>query len=295
VDVVPDGRPRVSVVVTTHRTPAPLLEGALASLAAQTLTDHEVVVVCDGEPGPAQQDVLDAADQDPRVRVLHPGRIGRGAALNLGVAATTAPLVAIQDADDESHPCRLEWQAAAVSAHPEVALLGTAVVRTRDQAAHADWPLPPLAPPPRTLGRRVLFTNPLVHSSVLVRRDVLADVGGYDEARRWQFDHDLYLRLHDRGWTLATLTVPLALKRLHLAQAFEGADPVARLWSSYRLQLSHARGQPGAWPAALVAGATARFGARSARIAAGRLRRRVEDRRPSPTAPGPGSPGEASS
>lgn len=270
-----DAAPRVAVVMTTFRTPSPLLREALESLTAQTLAELEVLVVCDGHPGPAQEAELAAATADPRIRVLRPGRIGRGAALNLGVCASTAPLIAIQDADDESHPRRLEWQVAMMEAHPEVAILGTEVVKTRDQMAHADWPLPATPPQPRLLGRSLLLTNPIVHTSVLMRRDAVLGAGSYDQARRWQFDHDLYLRIHRRGGRIAVLDAPLVLKRLHVGQVFESSNPLPRLWSSYRLQLGQIRRQPPPWRPVLVAGATGRFGARLARSGLRRARRRA--------------------
>ena len=88
--------PRVAVVVPVHDMAA-FLPRALGSLLAQSVPDWEAVVVDDGsadDPAPAVPD-------DPRVRVLrHPENRGLGAALNTGLDATTAPVVAYLPADD---------------------------------------------------------------------------------------------------------------------------------------------------------------------------------------------------
>ena len=61
---------------------------------------RHVVVVDDGSPG----DVAAALPDDPRVRlVAHDGNRGLGAALNTGLDATSAPLVAYLPADDVWH------------------------------------------------------------------------------------------------------------------------------------------------------------------------------------------------
>ncbi len=84
----PAPRPAVSVVVTTHGTPAPLLAMALSSLLDQTLRSLELVLVADGALDPeARQVVMDLAENDPRLVLIEPGRVGRGRALNIGVDA----------------------------------------------------------------------------------------------------------------------------------------------------------------------------------------------------------------
>ena len=109
--------PTASVVVTTYATPPDLLAIGIDSLLGQTLTDIEVVLVVDGDLTPGAEEVVTArADADPRLVVLRPGRVGRARALNLGVRAASAPLVGIQDADDASHPRRLEVQVARLDA-----------------------------------------------------------------------------------------------------------------------------------------------------------------------------------
>ncbi len=120
--------PAASVVVTTYATPPDLLAIGIDSLLGQTLEDLEVVLVVDGDPDADAAAVIDdRAEADARLVVLRPGRVGRARALNLGVRAATAPLIGIQDADDASHPRRLEVQTRLLDADPGLALLGNRV------------------------------------------------------------------------------------------------------------------------------------------------------------------------
>ena len=98
--------PRVSVITPTYRQ-APFLGRALASLLAQTMADWELVVVDDGSP----DDTAAAVEPflaDPRVRHLRlPANRGLGGALNTGLDASAAPLVAYLPSDDRWDPWHL--------------------------------------------------------------------------------------------------------------------------------------------------------------------------------------------
>jgi teichuronic acid biosynthesis glycosyltransferase TuaG len=233
-------KPAVSVVITSYATPAALLGASLDSLLGQTLDDIEVVLVVDGELATASEELVSMTQaKDDRLVVVRPGRVGRAWALNVGLSAASAPFIGIQDADDASHPRRLEIQMDLLAREPELALLGTGARITVSTTDGADWFVPSEVPPVRRVGRAVLRSNPIVHSSVLARRSALDAVGGYDESRRAQFDYDLFLRLHAAGFELGICDLPLVLHRRHPDQFFEGLAPARRAWGSYRLQLSH--------------------------------------------------------
>ena len=232
--------PKVSVVVTSYATPTRLLAISLTSVLEQSIEDLELVLVADGELAPENQEVVDElARADERLVVVNPGRVGRAKALNLGLDVARAPLVAIQDADDASHPQRLEIQTRLMTKTPKLSVLGAASTISSSVTANADWDLPDGDPKVIVVGRSLLRSNPVVHSSVLVRRDALLGVGGYDERRRAQFDYDLLLRLKAQGMAIGHCELPLVLQRRHPGQFFEGLAPASRAWGSVRLQLTH--------------------------------------------------------
>ena len=138
--------PTVSVLLPV-RDGAATLAQALASIAAQTLADHEVVAVDDGSTDETPAILRTAAAADPRIRVVTTAPSGIAAALREGLALCRAPLVARADADDLSHPERLAEQARFLDARPEIELCGTHVeiLGLGDEAAgrgmtrHAAW------------------------------------------------------------------------------------------------------------------------------------------------------------
>jgi glycosyltransferase involved in cell wall biosynthesis len=209
--------PAVSVLLPVHDA-EPYLEPCLESLARQSLPDFEVVAVDDGSADGSADRLTAWAARDRRVRVLSEPRIGLVAALNLGLAACRAPVVARMDADDVSHPRRLELQAAALGADSDLGVVSCRVhhypragvgegfmlyeqwlngLRTHDEMA-----------------RERFVESPLAHPSAAVRRDLLIRAEGYHD-RGWPEDYDLWLRLFEAGVRFAKVDRPLYFWREH--------------------------------------------------------------------------------
>ena len=129
---------RVTSVVTAYR-PGRELITSVRSLAAQSWTNHEILLVDDGSPH-GHDDVLRAAVAlDPRVRLIRgPRHDGRYVARNTAMDRATGTYVSFQEPDSWSHPLRLERQVAALRAEPGAAGVTCAALLTsadlRDQA-----------------------------------------------------------------------------------------------------------------------------------------------------------------
>ena len=118
--------PRVSVLLPV-RDAASWLASSLASLARQSIADHEVIAVDDGSRDGSGELLEQAARHDSRLVVRHTIAQGLPAALNLALSLARAPWIARQDADDVSHRERFARQLAWLASHPDVDVLGTCV------------------------------------------------------------------------------------------------------------------------------------------------------------------------
>jgi glycosyltransferase involved in cell wall biosynthesis len=200
--------PAVSVLMGTYNAGA-WLGAAVASVLGQTLADLELIVIDDGSTDDTP--VVLAAISDPRLRVERQPRAGLTRALTRALGRARAPLLARLDADDVASPDRLERQLGYLAAHPEVGLLGTAA-REVDVTGHARG----LVRPPeddRALRRLLIRRNPFVHSSIVMRRDLVERAGGYDATFPVAQDYDLWLRLAELT-RLANLPDVLVTRRL---------------------------------------------------------------------------------
>lgn len=212
--------PLVSVLMPVYNG-ANDLQKALDSILNQTFSDFEVIAINDGSTDTSAQILDEITDQ--RVRVVHQENIGLAATLNKGLSLAVAPLIARQDQDDISHPERLLKQVNYMNDHPECSLLGTAaeiwVGDEPSDRAHIH--------PTRhaILAFELMFNNPFVHSSIMMRRhDVLA-IGGYsvDRARQPPEDYELWSRMA-RHYHVANLTDKLLIYR-EVPQSMSRAEP----------------------------------------------------------------------
>src|SRR5579875_3460013 len=89
--------PRISVVVPFYNNEAELGD-CLGSIAAQTLTDLEVIMVDDGSTDGSTAIAQSFADADPRFRLTRGGSPGRSR--NRGVEQATGEFLAFVDGDD---------------------------------------------------------------------------------------------------------------------------------------------------------------------------------------------------
>ena len=205
--------PAVSVVLPVRNAAAPLGR-ALASVRAQSFADWELLAIDDGSTDATPTILAAAATADPRIRVVMTPPAGLVAALEAGLAAARAPLVARLDADDECLPERLAQQVAFLAAHPEIGVCATRVVfggdpiAGRGYALHVEWTNSLLTTEEIALNRFV--ESPVAHPSVMFRRELVAAHGGY-RATGWPEDYELWLRWMEAGVRFAKLPTPLVV------------------------------------------------------------------------------------
>jgi len=184
--------PLISAVLPVYNGAADV-EKAIASILAQTFTDFELIVINDGSKDNSAS-VLEALE-DPRIRLFHQDNMGLAGTLNRGISLARGRYIARQDQDDLSHPERFARQVAFLEAHPDHGLLGTAaqiwVGDTPTDRAH-DHPADHGA-----LSFELLFNNPFVHSSIMMRKATVEAAGGYttDPARQPPEDYELWSRM----------------------------------------------------------------------------------------------------
>ncbi len=207
----PGQTPRVSVVLPVYNG-ADFIAEAVASVVRQSLTDWELIVVDDGSTDGTVEQVRQLARAEPRIRLLETTHGGIVPALNAGLAAAAAPLIARMDADDRMHERRLELQAAELAAKPHLGLVACQVdfLGDRDRQAgyalHVDWLNTLLTWDEIRMSRFV--EAPFAHPSVMFRREVVAAHGAYRDGD-FPEDYELWLRWMDAGVAMEKVAAPL--------------------------------------------------------------------------------------
>lgn len=209
--------PPVSVVIPAYNRAA-TIRTAIESVLRQTYSDFELIIVDDG----SSDGTLDAAAAvtDPRLRlVANPTNTGAAGARNTGVAHARGTWVAFQDSDDEWLPLKLEKQMARLAEKPEaiaaycgLLTLGGLVDRPGERLRLRYVPNPAQSPAEGDLRVPLLRRNMISTQTLVVRRDVFAELGGFDQALPAEEDWDFALRLAGRG-PIALVDEPLVQQR----------------------------------------------------------------------------------
>ena len=208
--------PSVTVLMTSYNA-GRFLDPAIRSIVNQTFRDWEFLIVDDCSTDGSVELAAAWTERDPRIRLVrNPANKGQTACLNQGLREARGKWIARQDADDLSHPLRLTRQFEAVTACPDLVLVGTSgrMIDGNDRLAGL------LDVPSTTslIRRMATFINPFLHTSVFFStRVVRDDLGGYNERFRIAQDYDLWCRLVPE-FASANLTARLVSYR-HLASS----------------------------------------------------------------------------
>ncbi|MEE4113452.1 MAG: glycosyltransferase, partial [Desulfobacteraceae bacterium] len=198
--------PRVSVIIPTHNRSWCLPE-AIDSVLSQTYENLELIVVDDGstDDTPAL-----LARYGSRLRCLRQTNQGVSAARNRGLQAAKGTLIAFLDSDDIWQPEKLTRQVEFFNRQPAAKICQTEEtwirrgVRVNPKRRHRK--------PSGWIFEASLALCLVSPSAVMMRRELLEEMGGFDESLPACEDYDLWLRVSLR-YPIHLIDEPLVIKR----------------------------------------------------------------------------------
>ncbi|MCT1607887.1 glycosyltransferase [Nesterenkonia massiliensis] len=166
----PGQDPLVTVIMTTYKPVRDDVLQSARSILSQTWQNLELLVVDDASPAEFVP-VLDELDAlDPRVRVIRQQvNAGTYAARNVGIAQAHGVFITGQDADDWSHPQRIQTQARHLIEDPDAPGNQVYTVNMTEDLVRIRRGYHPFIPSAPTL---------------MVRTHILRELGGYLPARK---------------------------------------------------------------------------------------------------------------
>ena len=178
---------------------------AIESVLAQTFEDWELILVDDGSTDQSVEIAQRFAEEySGKIRwSSHAGGVNKGisATRNLGMRLARGEYIACLDSDDLWLPDKLEDQVCIATRHPEVALIfGATNYWQPDEPGEsrdvpAGGPLDCVVPPPSlflTMYPIGTGVSPSMNT-LLLKRDVIINVGGWEESFRTTYEDQAML------------------------------------------------------------------------------------------------------
>ncbi|RYY83342.1 MAG: glycosyltransferase [Chitinophagaceae bacterium] len=205
-------QPEITVLMPAYNAAA-FIGDAVRSVLAQSFKNFELLIIDDGSTDATAAIVNSFRDE--RIKLLQQANGGVAAALNRGLIAARAPLIARFDADDLCAPQRLQVQLQLMQSRPDLLIAGSAVEYIDAERSPVFTWQPPAYEHEELLAL-VTESCPFIHSSVIYRRAAVIDAGGYPEGAHTFEDHLLWTRLLPQGKGI-NIPEPLVQVRLNVA------------------------------------------------------------------------------
>ena len=185
--------PLVTVLMPVYNG-LPYLREAIDSVLQQTLTDYEFLIIDDASTDGSVACIR--SYRDPRIRLVRNEKnLGTSGSMNKGIELARSKYIARIDQDDVCLPERLHEQLAFLENRPDLAIVCSWEVGIDSSSRRIRNWTRQLDNYGSFLGYLVVGKCPIWHPSIMFRRQVVKDVGGYDHSYSPAEDFELTMRL----------------------------------------------------------------------------------------------------
>lgn len=203
--------PAISVLLPVYNGGA-FLGKAIESILQQSFADFEFIIINDGSKDGSGDVINHYAAQDKRIVAVHQPNAGLITTLNRGLEMARAPLIARMDADDIALPHRFARQFKFMNDNPQIAICGSNIRLINQHDIQSRDILYPVTP--EQVKAMMPQGSPLAHPTVMMRRDIIVNAGGYRRMYKHAEDYDLWLRIGEQH-AIANIPDVLLLYRQH--------------------------------------------------------------------------------
>ena len=186
--------PSISIIIPLFNKEK-FIENTLKSVASQTFSDYEIIVINDGSTDNGVKIV--EAIEDKRIKIFHTENKGVSSARNFGIEKATGKHIAFLDADDFWYPAFLENMISMIAQFPNEKVFSSAIEVEIDKITfEATYSIPKNENAEiidffeGSFDQTAIFT-----SSAVFEKSVFNIVGNFDETLKSVEDIDLWIRI----------------------------------------------------------------------------------------------------
>lgn len=192
---------KISVLMSVYNS-EDTLEDSINSILKQTFSDFEFLINDDCSTDNSLEIIKNFEKNDSRIKLFSNDRnLGLTKSLNRLLYSSNFDLIARQDSDDKSFPNRLEIQISTINKFNLDFCTSRALKNERFITPNFKHYFP--------YKLMINYLNPFIHGTLLIKKQVLENIGGYDERFYYAQDYKLFKDLIKRNFNFKVISSPL--------------------------------------------------------------------------------------
>ena len=193
---------KVSVIMSIYNNEK-TIEKAILSILSQSYENIELNVIDDFSNDQSYAICKEIALKHKNINVYQNEiNLGLTKSLNILISKSTGQFIARQDGDDYSHVDRIHQQINLIeSRNFDVVSTRAYIMDSKKVIPNYSYYLP--------LKQIIKYKNPFIHGTLLIKKDVLDKIGGYDHRFRYSQDYKLMTDLLNSGYKALMIKEPL--------------------------------------------------------------------------------------
>jgi glycosyltransferase involved in cell wall biosynthesis len=215
----------VSVIVPAYNN-AGYIKACLNSLIRQSYQHLEIIIINDGSKDSTGKVIkswkrslrIPLAKKNHIILVNLPRNIGFAGAVHTGLFMAKGEYIAIQDADDLSHPQRISKQVRFLTEHPEVDLVGTNYASFPNGTFHKQTMATWLKYGEEIIQSYARGEHCICHGTILFRTSVFDQLGGHTRKIEGAEDYEFIAKCVASGFAVENIPDVLYYYRNHKDQ-----------------------------------------------------------------------------
>lgn len=167
---------------------------SIESILNQSFSDFEFLIT-DDHSSDGTLDILHKySSLDKRIKITkHSKQLGLARSLNEQIRASKGHYLARMDGDDIAHTKRLEKQLEFLEKNSDIGMVGSFCREIDNNGRFVSlWERPTSN---RSIQKAIFKFNPFIHSSIMIRKEVIINAGMYNTECKYAQDYDLWLRV----------------------------------------------------------------------------------------------------
>jgi len=192
-------KPIISVLMSAYNTEIKYLQKSIESVLDQTFENFEFIIINDGANSVTTEFLLNYCKHDDRIKLVYQPNMGITKSLNRAIKLAQGQYIARQDTDDIWKNNKLEIQLNLMM-DSNIVLIGSYTKILDNNFFDITEKLPDHL---KRLGinntkqiqKALTEFNPFYHASILINKDVLSKLGGYNDDFKYAQDYELWVRV----------------------------------------------------------------------------------------------------